>query len=347
MAGCGTSQAAKYAMRWPRAKITAIDVSAISIACTNELKHRYSLDNLQVRELPVEHAAELGCRFEHIVCTGVLHHLPDPDAGLHALHDVLEPTGALHMMVYAPYGRAGVYLMQDYCRRLGIGSSASDVRDLAVSLRALPADHPLMPLLRNSSDFQTNAGLADALLNPLDRSFSVPELFEFLDRASLKFGRWIRQAPYLPNCGGVVSAPHRTRLMQLSIEEKFAAMELLRGTMVRHSMVAYSKGSKAQHTPIDFNGDAWTRYVPLQVSGTTAVRERSPKGATAVLINKNHAFRDIYLPINQEQEELLRLVDGRRNIGAIMGPQRNSDQARTFFELLWLHDQIVFDVSQR
>src|SRR5437588_8881869 len=28
VAGCGTSQAAKYAVRWPRAKVTGIDVSA-------------------------------------------------------------------------------------------------------------------------------------------------------------------------------------------------------------------------------------------------------------------------------------------------------------------------------
>lgn len=33
---------------------------------------------------------------------GVLHHLPDPDAGLRALRDVLEVSGALQLMVYAP-----------------------------------------------------------------------------------------------------------------------------------------------------------------------------------------------------------------------------------------------------
>ena len=34
---------------------------------------------------------ELETSFDQIVCTGVLHHLPDPDAGLRALRDVLEP----------------------------------------------------------------------------------------------------------------------------------------------------------------------------------------------------------------------------------------------------------------
>ena len=37
VAGCGTSQAAKYAMRWPRAHVTGIDFSKASIAETAEL----------------------------------------------------------------------------------------------------------------------------------------------------------------------------------------------------------------------------------------------------------------------------------------------------------------------
>ena len=82
IAGCGTSQAAKHAMRWPAARVTGIDFSETSVRCTEELKRKYKLDNLQVRHLPIERARELETSFDQIVCTGVLHHLPDPDAGL-------------------------------------------------------------------------------------------------------------------------------------------------------------------------------------------------------------------------------------------------------------------------
>jgi 2-polyprenyl-3-methyl-5-hydroxy-6-metoxy-1,4-benzoquinol methylase len=78
----GTSQAAKYATRWPRAHVIGIDVSTTSSEKTEALKRKYSLDNLEVRELPVERATELGRRFEHVVCTGVLHHLPDRAASV-------------------------------------------------------------------------------------------------------------------------------------------------------------------------------------------------------------------------------------------------------------------------
>jgi SAM-dependent methyltransferase len=148
VAGCGTTQAAHYALRWPCAQVIGIDVSSESIAFTQALKRKYELVNLQVHQLAVERASELGRGFEHVVCTGVLHHLPDPDAGLRALRDVLEPSGTLNVMVYAPYGRAGVYMLQDYCRRLGIGVTEPEIRDLAASLKALPPDHPPAQLPR-------------------------------------------------------------------------------------------------------------------------------------------------------------------------------------------------------
>src|SRR5258705_12784321 len=78
VAGCGTSQAAKHALRWPAARVTGIDCSATSVRCTEDLKSKHNLSNLQVRQLPVERARELGTHFDQIVCTGVLHHLADP-----------------------------------------------------------------------------------------------------------------------------------------------------------------------------------------------------------------------------------------------------------------------------
>jgi SAM-dependent methyltransferase len=293
----------------------------------------------------VERAADLGRVFDHVVCTGVLHHLPDPDSGLRALHDVLEPTGALNLMVYAPYGRAGVYMLAEYCRRLGIGATDHEIRDLAASLKALPPDHPLAPLLRNSPDFATTAGLADALLHPRDQSYSVPQLMDFLGRADMTFGRWVRQAPYLPWCGAVASTPHQSKLVELPAKEHYAAMELFRGTMVRHSVIAYRRDEPAHGASVDFDGDAWLGYTPIRLPDTLAVRDRLPAGAVAVLINRNHTYTDLYLPIDAQQERLLTAIDGERTIAAICGERGDRSFARAFFEELWRWDQVVFDTS--
>src|SRR6185369_14330891 len=58
IAGCGTSQAAKHALRWPEAQVTGIDFSATSTQCTRDLKHKYNLNNLAVHELSIERAGE-------------------------------------------------------------------------------------------------------------------------------------------------------------------------------------------------------------------------------------------------------------------------------------------------
>src|SRR5208283_6187920 len=103
IAGCGTSQAATYALREPDARITAIDISETSLRHTRDLQRRHGLANLELRRLAIERVGELGQMFDQIVCTGVLHHLPDPDTGLRALRGVLAPNGAMHLMVYAAY----------------------------------------------------------------------------------------------------------------------------------------------------------------------------------------------------------------------------------------------------
>ena len=56
VAGCGTSQAAKYALRWPEARVVGIDLSAKSVEHTQKLKKKYSLSNLEVHQMPIEQA---------------------------------------------------------------------------------------------------------------------------------------------------------------------------------------------------------------------------------------------------------------------------------------------------
>ncbi len=343
VAGCGTSQAAHYAVRWPNARVVGIDVSANSITFTRELKRAHALDNLEVYQLPIERATELERTFDHVVSTGVLHHLADPNVGLRALRNVLAPAGALHLMIYAPYGRAGVYMLQEYCRRLGIAPIGDAIHDLAAALRALPPDHPIVPLLRSSPDFADTAAMADALLHPRDRAYSVPQLYEFLGKAGLEFGRWIRQAPYLPQCGAIAQTPHTSKLAALSPHEQYAAIELFRGTMVRHSAVAYRTDAPAR-APVTFDGDDWLDYVPIRAPETIAVREQLPAGASAVLINRNHRYTDLYLPIDAEQERLLDGIGAGRTIAQISGKGDRS-RARDFFEALWHWDQIVLDAS--
>jgi SAM-dependent methyltransferase len=345
IAGCGTSQAARYAMRWPRARVVGIDVSATSVRCTEELRDRHNLANLEVVQLPIDRAGELGANFDRIVCTGVLHHLADPDAALMALREVLSPAGAMHLMVYAPFGRTGVYMLQEFCRQLGIEPKDDDILELMTALRALPPAHPLQHLLREAPDFHDASALADALLHPCDRPYSVPQLFDFLDRGGLAFGRWLRQGPYSPRCGVVARLPQRDRLARLSAREQYGAVELFRGTMVRHSVIAYRDADHAAAHRLNFAGTGCLDYVPMCAPETICVKERLPPGAAAVLINPAHTYTDIVLPINARELNLFEAIDGERTVGDIARSLGALEAAGLFFERLYLHDHVVFDTS--
>jgi SAM-dependent methyltransferase len=346
VAGCGTSQAAKHAIRSPAARVVGIDVSATSVRHTEDLQRKHDLRNLAVHQLSIDRVSELGLTFDEIVCTGVLHHLASPEAALGTLRDVLDPDGAIHLMVYAPYGRAGIYMLQEFCRGIGIKASHDEIRGLIVALGALPAGHPLARLLREAPDFRQEAALADALLHPQDRAYSVPQLLDFIGGAGLTFSRWVRQAPYSPQCGVMARLPQVSTIAALEPPKQYAAAELFRGTMVSHSALARRDDRQDPSQPISFFGDTWLDYVPVRVPDTLSIQERLPPGAAAVLINRAHTDTDIYLPIDAREKRLVDAIDGERSIGEIAGDEQR-DVCRTLFERLWWHDQVVFDGSRR
>jgi hypothetical protein len=243
-------------------------------------------------------------------------------------------------------------MLQEFCRRLGISASDEAIRDLVVALKVLPPGHPLETILRIAPDFGDEAELADALLHPQDRAYSVPQFFDFLRRGGLEFGRWTRQAPYSSRGGVIASLPQADRLAQLPLGELYAAVELFRGTMVRHSAVVYRDERSAELQRIDFSRDGWIDYVPFRIADTVCVLDRLPAGTAAVLINRAHTFRDLFLPINATQKRFFDAIDGTLCIGDIVevtssSPERtkNVDLARTFFEQLWWQDQVVFGTS--
>ena len=343
VAGCGTSQAARYAMRWPNAPVTAIDISKKSIRETQKLKRKLQLNNLTLHHGGVEEVSEIGCLFDLVICTGVLHHLPNPDLGLSALRSVMTHDAAMQIMVYAPYGRAGIYMLQDYFHRLGVKGLPDAVKQARASLASLPGDHPLIPLLRNSPDFETDAGFADALLNPIDRPYSVPQLFDFLSASGLKFGRWLRQAPYLFACGMLSGTPDTERIERLPAVDQYAAAELLRGKMVEHSAIVYRDDFSADPHALQMGDEDADKRVPLRVSTSLVIKERLPPGAAAILINHAHTFTDLYFSVNAEELRLFHMIDGSKSVYEIINLSKDAGHAGKFLEKLWHYDHIVFE----
>jgi hypothetical protein len=167
----------------------------------------------------------------------------------------------MNLMLYAPYGRTGTYMLQEFCKRIDIGPSDANIRGLITALKLLPPGHPLESLLRQVPDFRSEAALADALLHPQDRAYSVPQLFDFLKRGGLTFGRWVKQAPYSLHCGGSQQYRSFPGWQRFPCPSSTLPSQLSRGTMIRHSFVAYRNDRSGEPHPINFAGGclAWLR----------------------------------------------------------------------------------------
>lgn len=185
--------------------------------------------------------------FDYIDCCGVLHHLPDPDAGFRALCDALAPGGGIGAMVYAPYGRAGVYEMQDALAAL-IGDDPPEAQ-VAHTRRLLKSLPPTNGLKRNP--FLTDharggdAGLYDLLLHARDRPYDVEALFGALDRAALDFRAFSAPGRYDPRL--LIADPAlRERATALPYRARAALAERLVGNIKTHVFYATARGSASR-----------------------------------------------------------------------------------------------------
>ena len=164
---------------------------------------------------------------------------PDPDAGLAALRDVLRPDGAMHLMVYAPHGRTGIYMLQEFCRRLGIRATDDGI---AISSPRSARCRPDTRWGRCCARRRTSGSRRRSPTRCCTRRTApirCRSCSSSSRTAGLTFGRWVRQAPYSPRCGVMARIPQAARLAALPLAEQYAAVELFRGTMVRHSVVVY------------------------------------------------------------------------------------------------------------
>jgi SAM-dependent methyltransferase len=183
VAGCGTGrEAALWALRFPDARITAIDLSAASLAYARARCGALGLDRIEFRQLDLHDVAALGRSFDFIACSGVLHHLPDPEAGWAALAAVLRPGGVMRVMVYSKVARLKVRAAQRHLADLQDRPLDSDL--LREARRRLIERTP--DLLASWLDFYTLAGVHDLLLHRHEDPFDVPRIARALDRLGLE-----------------------------------------------------------------------------------------------------------------------------------------------------------------
>jgi SAM-dependent methyltransferase len=336
IAGGGTGDAtimlAQQMAREGRAgSVTWLDRSAAALQIARARAEVRGLRNIaweqrSLLELP---GSGLG-PFDYIDCCGVLHHLPDPVEGLRALLSVLAPDGGLGLMVYAPHGRTGVYMLQDALRLLASADEAPAAR-LDVAKRVMRHLPETAWLRRNGFlDDHINggdAGLYDLLLNPRDRAFSVHELYALLADEGLAITCWVEPIRYDPML--LLPDPRlRARIEALDLIGRAALAEALAGNISAH--IVYCVRASEQTERADFMS---AEAVPVlrELSGPDLAGGIQPDGTITVVLD---GLR-LPVPLPPLAAAILRLVDGKRSVGEIAAALAERGTGAAAFERAW------------
>ena len=336
IAGGGTGDAtimlATHMARWGQpGTVTYLDRSEAAMRIAQARAEARGLTNIiwkRVSLLDLPGAGEEA--FDYIDCCGVLHHLPDPAAGLAALLSVLAPGGGLGLMVYAPHGRTGVYMVQDALRLLAPPDAPPAARlDIARRvMRHLPESNWLRAN-RNFADHLTggDAGMFDLLLNPRDRAFDIRALYALLHGAGLAVTALMEPmrydpATYLPD------PKLRARAAALDPVARAALAEALTANMSTH--VAYCVREADRAAPADAMDDA---AVPVarDMPATEVARAIQPDGTLGFL------FDGLRVPVAVPPlaAAILRQIDDSRSVGEIAAVLAERGTSRATFDRAW------------
>lgn len=294
------------------AEIHYLDLSAASRAIAEARVARRGLTNVAFHTADLATAPELG-PFDYIDCCGVLHHLPDPQRGFDALAAALAPDGGIGAMVYAPYGRSGVYPLQE-----AFGAAFADLEPedkLKAARATLARLAPTHPFKRNGllGDHKSgDAGLYDLLLHSTDRAFAADALIAALEKAGLALSGFLEPARYDPHLylGPGAGAAAGPALARMDVGARAALAEKLAGNIKSHIFYA-APAARAARPPQSLTPTL--KPVLHRVSATALAASVQKSGKIVFTIDGLKVER----PVERRLASTLAAINGTRDLGAL------------------------------
>jgi SAM-dependent methyltransferase len=300
-------------------EVVYLDMSQQARAIAERRAEVRGLTNIAFHTASLLDLPELGLgAFDYIDCCGVLHHLDDPAAGVRALRAVLKHDGGIGLMLYAPYGRTGVYPMQDMLRRLGGDRPLSERVQQARRLwGALPASNWLKRNPFVGDHKRSDAELVDLLLHARDRPYTVAELDALLAEGGLRPAALIEPARYDP--ASYLSDAQLLRPLEgADWLARAGFAEQLAGNIKKH--VAYAVPAE-RADPVAAPDDAKLVPVPHGLDLPALARQmgRDP------VLTANFDGLKLRFPLPRLAPGILRRIDGATPVGAILDALQTDD----------------------
>jgi 2-polyprenyl-3-methyl-5-hydroxy-6-metoxy-1,4-benzoquinol methylase len=220
VAGCGSgAQAIAAARGSPHQRITAIDLSAPSIAYGMRRAEELGISNIEWFKGDLLDIERLDRRFEQIACVGVLHHMADPGAGLEALGRCLTPTGSIRLGLYTESGRQSVVAAAALRQQLGTPSTAEGIRLFRQYVMALPKSHPARAVA-NTRDFFSISECRDLIFHVQEIRYTIPTLSRLMRTHGFQVTAMWGPNPTAPSLKANYDFPSEADLASLADHEQ-------------------------------------------------------------------------------------------------------------------------------
>lgn len=335
VAGGGTGDSTIFLaeqLRHTNAEIVYLDLSRASMQIAQKRAEIRGLKNIQwvhasLLDIP---SLNLGA-FDHINCSGVLHHLESPEAGLCVLASVLKENGAMALMVYGQYGRTGVYQLQEMLRHL-TANAQSKPEKISIARQAIASLPPCNWFQHNRGLFNFeittggDAGLYDLLLHPQDRAYTVPQLYELVENCGLKLIDFlmpggIGKATYNP-----LSFTQNQALIQavstLDMRSRQAVAELMAGTLMMHHFYVGKRIPPKPRADEPDNIPFFWAWVTEEVRREILKGLENALPGEQVLLRNGPRNNAHYISPGPYTAKMAQLIDSARTVGEILDTVR-------------------------
>ena len=187
IAGCGTGrQAVENALLLQNSNITAIDITASSLAYAVRKTQELGMGNIRYGLADILKLEELGQSFDLVMCGGVLHHMQDPMAGWKVLDKITKPGGFMSIALYSEIARRYIAQAQDLIDQQGITNDEAGIREFRAQIKQLPDSNPLKGLI-DHRDFYSIPECRDMLFHVQEHRFTALSLEKSMDELGLEF----------------------------------------------------------------------------------------------------------------------------------------------------------------
>ena len=187
IAGAGTGRhALTVAQYFRNVEVLAVDLSKRSLAYAQRKANELGIQNIRFLCGDILELDQLDEQFHVIECSGVLHHMQNPEQGLAMLKKKLVNKGLLKIGLYSFQARQIVRKMREVIQQYDLPIQASGIRTLRQAILEEKMPYDFSGIL-SSQDFYSLSGCRDLLFHVQEVQYEPKELQELIVKENLNF----------------------------------------------------------------------------------------------------------------------------------------------------------------